>query len=38
MDTVTQIQVLGEAVCISHSTNTIGKSLNPTFLSLIIGK
>ena len=30
MKMVTQVQILNEAVCISHSTNTYGKDVNPT--------
>ena len=26
------------SVCISHSGNTLGKSMNPTILPLVIGK
>ena len=32
MDTMTQVQILEETVCISHSTNTLGKSMNQTIL------
>ena len=35
MDTVTQIQVLNEAACISH---TLGKGMHPTILPPVIGK
>ena len=28
MDTVTRVQILVEADCISHSINTLGKSMN----------
>ena len=29
MDTVEQVQILDEAVCISHCANTFGKGMNP---------
>ena len=29
MDTVTRIQILDVAYCISYSTNTLGKGMNP---------
>ena len=32
-DMATQVQILNEAVYISHSANTIGKGINPTILS-----
>ena len=32
MDMVTQVEVLDEAICISHGTNTLGKDMNPTIL------
>ena len=32
MDTVTRVQILDEAVCISHSTNTLEKGMNRTIL------
>ena len=32
LDTVTQVQILCEAVCISHSADTLGKSMNPTIV------
>ena len=32
MDTVTRVQILDEAYCISHSTNTLGKGMNPIIL------
>ena len=31
-DTVIWFQILLKAVCISHCTNTLGKSMNPTIL------
>ena len=33
MDTAPQVQFLDEAVCISHSANTIQKDMNPPILS-----
>ena len=38
MDTVTQVQVLDKPDCISHSTNTLGKGMNPIILPPDIGK
>ena len=32
MDTATQVQILDKAVCISHSTNTPRKGMNPPIL------
>ena len=32
MDTATRVQILDETDCILHSTNTIGKSMNPIIL------
>ena len=32
MDTVTRVQILDESDCISHSTSTLGKSMNPIIL------
>ena len=29
-----EIQILNKVVCISHSTNTLGKMMNPSFLDL----
>ena len=34
----TQVEIQGKTVCISLSTNTLGKDMNPTILSLPIGK
>ena len=34
MDTVTRVQILVEAICISHCTNTLGKGMNLTSLQL----
>ena len=30
MDTVIRVQIVDEAICISHSTSTIGEDINPT--------
>ena len=38
MDTVIWLQILGDAVCISHSVNIFEKSKNPTILPPAIGK
>ena len=38
MYTVIQVQTLDEAVYISYSTNTLGKTMNPTILSIAMGK
>ena len=38
MDLMKQIQVLYEAVCISHSANAFVKGMNPTILFPTIGK
>ena len=38
MDMVTQVQTLNEAVCISQSTDTLGKCINTTILSSAMGK
>ena len=32
MDSDTQVQILDEADCISQSTNTLGKGINPLIL------
>ena len=32
MDTATQVQILDETDCISHSTTTLGKGMNPISL------
>ena len=34
MDWVNQVQILHEAVCISRSTNTVGKVRNQTILAM----
>ena len=38
MDTVTRVQILDETDCISHSTNTLGKDMNPIILPPAMGK
>ena len=38
MDMVTRIQILDQAVCISHSANILGKGMHPTILPLALGK
>ena len=38
MDTASQIQILDEADYISHSTNTLGKGMNPIILPPAMGK
>ena len=38
MDTVTRVQILVETDCISHSTNTLGKGMNPITLPRAMGK
>ena len=38
MDTAMQVQILDEADCISHSTNTLGKGMNPIILPPAMGK
>ena len=38
MDTVTRVQILVEADWISHSTNTLGKGMNPIILPPAMGK
>ena len=38
MDTATQVQILDETDCISHSTNTLGKGMNPIILPPAMGK
>ena len=38
MDVAIQVQILDEAVCISHRTNTFGKGMHPTILPLVIDK
>ena len=38
MHMVTQVQISGEAVSISHSSNTLGKGMNPIILPPAMGK
>ena len=38
MDTVTQVQILDEADCISYNTDTLGKGMNPIILPPARGK
>ena len=39
MDMATQVQILDETDCISHSTNTLGKvGMNPIILPPAMGK
>ena len=38
MDTATRVQILDETDCLSHSTNTLGKGMNPIILSPAMGK
>ena len=38
MDTATRVQILDETDCISHSTNTLGKGMNPIILPPSMGK
>ena len=38
MDMMTRVQILDETDCISHSTNTLGKGMNPIILPPAIGK
>ena len=38
MDMETRVQILDEADCISHSTNTLGKGINPIILPPAMGK
>ena len=38
MDMATQVQILDEIDCISHSTNTLGKGINPIILPSAMGK
>ena len=38
MDTANKVQILDEALSISHGANILGKSMNSTILSLTIGK
>ena len=38
MDTAIRFQILDETGCISHSTNTLGKGMNPIILPPAMGK
>ena len=38
MDTATRVQILDETDCISHSTNTLGKDMNPIILPPTMGE
>ena len=38
MDLVNQVQILDEAVCILHNTDTLGKGMNPIILPLAMDK
>ena len=38
MDTATWVQILDETDCISHSTNTLGKGMNPIIIPPAMGK
>ena len=38
MDTATRVQILDESDCISHSTNTLGKGMNPIYYHSSYGK
>ena len=38
MDTATRVQILDGTDCISHSTNTLGKGMNPIILPPAMGK
>ena len=38
MDPATRVQILDEADYISHSTNTLGKGMNPIILPPAMGK
>ena len=38
LDTTTRVQILDETDCISHSTNTLGKAMNPIILPPAMGK
>ena len=38
MDTATRVQILDKANCISHSSNTLGKGMNPIILPPAMGK
>ena len=38
MNFATKVQILNEAICISHSANTLEKGMNPTILPPAKGK
>ena len=38
MDTATRVQILDETDCISHSTKTLGKCMNPIIRPPAMGK
>ena len=38
MDTATRVEILDETDCISHSTNTLGKGMDPIILPPAMGK
>ena len=38
MDTAIRVQILDETDCISYSTNTLGKGMNPIILPPSMGK
>ena len=38
VDTATRVQILDDTDCISHSTNTLGKGMNPIILPPATGK
>ena len=38
MDTAIRVQFLDKSDCISHSTNTLGKGMNPIILPPAMGK
>ena len=38
MDTATRVQILDETDCLSHSTNTLEKGMNPIILPPAMGK
>ena len=38
MDTAIRVQILDKTDCISHSTNTLGKGMNPIILPPAMGK
>ena len=37
MDMATQVKILDKAICISHSTNTLGNDMNATILLSAMG-